>query len=133
MVGEDDLRFLEGLEPEGEQTRLHGQRSEEEEVVARQRGVPRVPIVGGDQEGEHDAAEEARPGLLHAETEELVAGGGKRAARHHPPGETALGGYVGAQESPRGGGAFRRAREAVANPADRAMHPAREIAYPGCF
>ena len=72
MEGEDHLGFLPGLEPEGEQPRLDRDRGKGQEIIAGEGGFGRVEIVGGEQQEEEQPAEQAGPGLLEAEQQELV-------------------------------------------------------------
>jgi hypothetical protein len=72
---EDDLGFADGLHAKDEQESLDGECGEEEEVVAGEWRVRWVEEFGEEDEREEDSTEEAGPGLLEGEEEELPKDG----------------------------------------------------------
>jgi len=72
VKGEDDLGFLDRLELEAKHQGLNQNGRDDEEIVSRERGVPRIEKMRGDEERQHQRAEKAGPGLLNAEADELV-------------------------------------------------------------
>ena len=102
---EDDLGLLPGLEPEGEHGGLDGDRREDQEIVAGERGTFRIEEVRADQQREHQRAEQARPALLDAEAEEFVGGSPGGAARG-PGADAGFGVDETGQRRPDAGRAF---------------------------
>ena len=108
MENENHHRFLPALELGGEHDDLHGDGGDDEEIVARESGalcgqkrcVPRISAS-------ISAAEQARPGLLQAEADELVerVGGGTPA---RPGADAGLGLDEAGKWCPDAGGAVVR-------------------------
>jgi hypothetical protein len=102
---QDDLGLFERLQAEPEHSGLRG---EEEKIVARQGRVARIDRIDRDQQAHHDAAEQAGPGLLHAEADEFLHEGGG-AALAGPMAEPRLHLDEASERRPQGGGAGARA------------------------
>src|SRR6185436_15174257 len=73
MENKNDDRLLPALELGGKQDGLHGDRSDDEEIVARDRRMRRPEKMGAEDERKHQAAKQARPGLLQAEEQKLIS------------------------------------------------------------
>jgi hypothetical protein len=69
---QDDLRFGQRLQPEQQHARLDGQCGQRQEIIAMQQRVGGVEEMGGEQQCQHQCAEQARPALLEAEQQEFV-------------------------------------------------------------
>jgi len=110
MEQKDGLGLFERLHPEGQQESLDRQGGQEQEIIARQRGVAGIREIGGDQQGAHEAPEEAGPALLDAEPKELVEAGGKGSASLCGLPQALLGLYEPFDRRPEMGGAFRTRR-----------------------
>ena len=80
MEHQDDLGLVPGFHAQGQERSLDAQRGQRQEIVAGKPGVLRIPPVRGQQQGAHQAAEQAGPRLLHTETEELIKGQAKTGA-----------------------------------------------------
>jgi hypothetical protein len=79
------MTVVPALQPGGEQQGLHADRRQHQEVVAGERRVRRPQVVGADDQREHRRAEQAGPGLLQPEQQELVGPGAEpRALRPGP-------------------------------------------------
>lgn len=74
MKEEDDSDFPPGLQFQEKERELNGDGIEDKEVIAGEWYV-RIPDVGGKDADEKEGSEEACPGLLEAEPDELVEGG----------------------------------------------------------
>jgi hypothetical protein len=72
---QDDLGLLQRLQPKGQHGDLDRDPRQKQKVVARERRTTRIPEERADDQRHHRAAEQARPRLLDAETDELVRKG----------------------------------------------------------
>jgi hypothetical protein len=71
VIDEDDARLLPALHPETEEEDLHSERCEKEKVVAMKPPI-RLPYeFRRDHQPQHDACEQAGPGLLQPEQDEF--------------------------------------------------------------
>jgi hypothetical protein len=73
MENENDDGLLPAFELGGEQDGLHGDGGDDEKIVARDWRVRGPEEMGAENEREHQAAEQARPGLLQTEEQELIS------------------------------------------------------------
>src|SRR5712671_271751 len=77
MEEQDNLRLLQCFQPKKQHRDLNAESGKEKEVIARQRGAPRIPIMCRNQQTNHRAPEEASPSLFHDEAEEFVDEGSR--------------------------------------------------------
>ena len=104
MIDQDHLGLVRCLQFPCEQRDLNRDHAEKQKVVARKPRCRRIEPPGCDHQEDGDAAEQAGPCLLHAETEEFV----KRrcpAAAGHEAAEPIFARDEAAQRRPDGGGA----------------------------
>jgi uncharacterized protein involved in type VI secretion and phage assembly len=81
---EDDQRLVPALQLQREQSRLDRDGGDDEKVVAGQRRVGGPEQMGAHQQGQHQTAEQAGPGLFQAEQQEFVAVPASAAPRAEP-------------------------------------------------
>ncbi len=81
MEDQDDLGFRQGLQPKKEHRELNRQRGDEQEIVARQPQRVRRQELRADDQGQHQPAEQAGPGLFQAEDQKLDQRAGDAALR----------------------------------------------------
>jgi hypothetical protein len=72
MEDEDHQRLVPAFQLQGQQGGLDGDRRQDQEIVAGDRGVLGPQQLGADQQGQHQRAEQAGPGLLQPEQQELI-------------------------------------------------------------
>ena len=81
MEDQDHLRFVEGLKFEREHDELDGKSGQKQEIIAGERRIVGPQKPGADDQRQHCPAEEARPGLLETEHDELDQRARKAASR----------------------------------------------------
>src|SRR5579872_3498336 len=72
MIDQDHFCFVPRLQAKREQRRLGADHASEKKIVAGESGACGIKPPGPDHQADRDAAEQARPGLFDAETQEFV-------------------------------------------------------------
>ena len=82
MIDQDHLGLVPRLQPSCEQRELNRDHAEKQEVVAREHSVRRIEAPDRDHQADGDAAEQAGPALLEAETKQFIRPSGPPPPRH---------------------------------------------------
>src|SRR5712671_6913185 len=104
MEEQDNLRLLQCFQSEKQHRDLDAKGRKEQEIIARERGAPRIPVMCRNQQTDHRAAEEASPSLFHEEAKKFVDEG-SRGPLTGPMTELRLRHDEGGERGPNGRGA----------------------------